>query len=156
MKQSSKPVKAEAPRGQKAAEEHVNKAEHTAAAKMVAVVLVRGMIGMNPDIRDTLIMMRLRAKNACVVIEATESNLGMINKVKDYVTWGEIDDSTLRLLIEKRAEKNPRDPARTKPFFRLNSPRKGFGRKGVKISFSKGGAMGYRGEKINDLVKRML
>ena len=40
--------------------------------------------------------------------------------------------------------------------FRLNSPRKGYGRKGIKVSFNEGGALGYRGNKINDLIKRMI
>ena len=43
-----------------------------------------------------------------------------------------------------------------KKFFRLSPPRKGFGRKGIKFAFTKGGALGYRGIKINDLIKRML
>jgi len=80
----------------------------------------------------------------------------MINKVKDYATWGDIDDATLKALIEKRSEKNPDDPKRTKPYFRLNPPKKGFGRKGIKVPFSKRGALGNRKEKINDLIKRML
>ena len=40
--------------------------------------------------------------------------------------------------------------------FYLNPPRKGFERKGIKVSFKAGGALGYRGEKINDLIQRML
>ena len=130
--------------------------EQKADGKKIAAVLVRGLIGMNNDIRDTLHMLRLRRKNVCVVVEGTSSNLGMISKAKDYITWGEIDDGTLKLLIEKRSERNPDDPKRTKPYFRLNPPRKGFGRKGIKISFKKGGALGHRGEKINDLIRRML
>lgn len=125
-------------------------------AKMIAVVLVRGLIDISGDIKDTLSMMRLKRKNVCVILEGTPSNMGMINKTKDYITWGEIDDATLKMLIEKRAKKNPHDPKRTKPYFRLNPPRKGFGRKGIKVPFHKGGALGYRAEKINDLIKRML
>ncbi|MCH8329067.1 MAG: 50S ribosomal protein L30, partial [Nanoarchaeota archaeon] len=45
---------------------------------------------------------------------------------------------------------------RIKKIFRLNSPKKGYGRKGVKISFTKGGALGYRGDKIKDLILRMI
>ena len=35
-------------------------------------------------------------------------------KVKDYVTWGEIDADTEKMLIEKRAEKDPKDPKQKK------------------------------------------
>lgn len=140
----------------KPAKEAGAEAAKTGAGKRIAVVLVRGLVGVEKGIKDTLYMLRLRRKNTCVVVEGTPSNLGMINKAKDYVTWGEINDAALKSLIEKRAERNPEDPKRTKPFFSLNSPRKGFGRKGVKVPFSKGGALGDRGEKINDLIKRML
>ena len=43
-----------------------------------------------------------------------------------------------------------------KNFFRLSPPVKGFDRKGIKVQFSLGGALGYRKEKINDLIKRMV
>ena len=43
-----------------------------------------------------------------------------------------------------------------KKYFRLNAPRKGFGRKGVKHTFTRGGALGYRGAAINELIKRMV
>jgi large subunit ribosomal protein L30 len=43
-----------------------------------------------------------------------------------------------------------------KRFFRLNPPRKGWERKGIKKPYSVGGALGYRGKAINDLIKRML
>ena len=81
---------------------------------------------------------------------------GMIGKVKDYVTWGEITEDVYKQLVEKRGEKDPKDNKKMKPFFRLSPPRKGFGRKGIKKSFADGGALGYRGDKINDLVKRMI
>jgi large subunit ribosomal protein L30 len=43
-----------------------------------------------------------------------------------------------------------------KPFFRLNPPTKGYAPEGTKKPFSLGGALGYRKEKINDLIQRML
>ncbi|MBU0536681.1 MAG: uL30 family ribosomal protein [Nanoarchaeota archaeon] len=124
--------------------------------ELVAVVLVRGHIDLNNDVKDTLNMLKLFRKNYCVVLEKTSPNMGMVQKVKDVITWGEIDEKTLKILIEKRAEKNPKDSTKNKKFFRLQPPRKGFGRKGIKQPFNKGGALGYRGEKINDLIQRML
>lgn len=122
----------------------------------IAVVRIRGQVNINKTIKDTLNMLRLYKKNYCVVIEKTPSNLGMVQKVKDFVTYGEIDDATLKILIEKRAEKNPKDPKKTKGFFRLAPPRHGFERKGIKVQFNAGGALGYRKNKINDLIKRMV
>ena len=43
-----------------------------------------------------------------------------------------------------------------KPFFRLKPPEGGFERKGIKNPFSIGGALGYRKEKINQLIKKMI
>ncbi len=43
-----------------------------------------------------------------------------------------------------------------KPFFKLMPPRKGFERKGTKKHFSVGGALGYRKDKINELIQRMI
>jgi large subunit ribosomal protein L30 len=41
-----------------------------------------------------------------------------------------------------------------KPLFRLSPPKKGY--EGIKRGFGAGGALGYRGEKINDLISRMI
>jgi len=43
-----------------------------------------------------------------------------------------------------------------KPFFRLLPPKGGFERKGTKKHFSVGGTLGYRKDKINDLILKML
>ena len=43
-----------------------------------------------------------------------------------------------------------------KKVFRLNPPRKGYGRKGIKVPYSNHGVLGYRGVKINDLIERMV
>ena len=40
-----------------------------------------------------------------------------------------------------------------KPVFRLHPPRKGY--EGIRHSVNEGGSLGYRGEAINDLAKRM-
>jgi len=74
-----------------------------------------------------------------------------VEKVKDLVTYGEINEDTLKELIEKRGKK-----IKEKYFFRLHPPRGGFERKGTKVSYKLGGAVGYRGDKINDLIRRMM
>lgn len=115
----------------------------------IVAVRVRGLIGIRGSISDTMSMLKLFRKNFCVVLDDSPSVRGMLFKVKDYITWGVIDDETLKLLIENRGKKDQK-------FFRLNPPRKGFGRKGIKTPFSIGGALGDRKDLINDLVKRMI
>jgi len=51
---------------------------------------------------------------------------------------------------------NIKDIPGLKPFFRLSPPNKGYESKGTKKPFSLGGVLGYRKEKINDLIQRML
>lgn len=139
----------------------------------IIIVLVRGLIRVRGTIKDTLKMLRLTRKNHCAVVDNTPINMGMIKKAKDYITWGEIDPETYTELISKRGEQYEgpetcskgkikynkffvHEGKKYKKYFRLNPPRKGFGRKGIKIPFKVGGGLGYRGEKINQLIKNML
>jgi large subunit ribosomal protein L30 len=123
-------------------------------AGKIAVIRIRNVVGASGAIRDTLKMLRLHKKCACSIVERSESCLGMLNKVKDYTTYGEIDDETLKMLKDKRARKDKE--GKPKQHFHLHPPRGGFERKGVKHSYTQGGALGYRGSKINELIKKML
>ena len=151
----------------------MNKEDSKKDFAMIAVVRIRGSINVTQKIKTAFDLLRLYNKNYCVVLKGAPTVMGMINKIKDYVTWGEINSETYKLLVEKRGkeykgrEKDSKgkitysnfivvDGKKYKPFFRLNPPRKGYGRKGIKIAFKVGGALGYRGEKINDLLKRMI
>ena len=144
-----------------------------ATGKKVAVIRIRGIINLSGKIKTTFEMLRLKKKNSCSVLDVTPSVMGMINKVKDFVTWGEIDDETYKELVSKRGtefkgrteDKNKKiiynkgikvGEKLLKPVFTLAPPRKGYGRKGIKYPFNKSGALGDRKEKINDLIKRML
>ncbi len=91
-------------------------------------------------------MLGLKRKNNCVVLEKKPELEGMITKVKDLVTWGEVNEETLKEMEKRKKGK----------VYNLHPPRKGFGRKGIKVPFKVGGGLGYRGDKINDLIKRML
>ena len=124
------------------------------ANKKIAVIRVRGSIRVKKEVKDTLDMLRLYRKNYCVVLNSSKDILGMINKAKDYITWGEIDEQNLGLLKDKRGEKGKE--GKIKPFFRLNSPKGGFERKGIKETFKNGGVLGERGEHINKLIKKMI
>ncbi len=141
--------------------------------KQLAAIRVRGLTGIKGKVEDTLKMLRLYKKNYCCVLSNNPVYAGMLKKAKDYITWGEIDEETFKMLIDKRGELfNGREAdskgkinyndfmiinsKKIKKYFRLNAPRKGFGRKGIKHSFQQGGALGYRGNTINDLIKRMI
>ena len=109
----------------------------------IAVVRVRGQVRLHGTVRQTFKQLNLNRKNNCIIVD--EKSRGMINKVKDYVTWGEISDEVVALLKNKKGKT-----------YLLKPPKGGYGRKGVKVAFANGGALGNRNEKINDLIKRMV
>jgi len=121
----------------------------------IAIIRIKGKIGIKKEINETLNRLRLRKKYACVVIEDTKENLGMIKRVHSFVAYGNIDDKTYQELISKRGKKdfNNKDKNAIKPFFRLHPPRKGIK---SKLHVEEGGVLGNHKEKINDLIRRML
>jgi len=63
-------------------------------------------------------------------------------------------DNLAKDLIDQKIKL--KDISGLKPVFRLKPPTKGFERFGLKRPYSLGGSTGYRGENINDLIKRMI
>ena len=155
--------------------------------KNIAIIRIRGRTGVNRKVNDTLDMMRLYKQNGCVIVPNNPQFLGMIQRAKDYITWGEIDKETFTLLFTKRGrvagnkeltedylkqhlkmdtkafieaffdfQKKLKDIPGLKPYFRLSPPSKGFERGGIKSPFSMGGSLGYRKDKINELIRRMI
>ncbi|MEM4499810.1 MAG: uL30 family ribosomal protein [Candidatus Woesearchaeota archaeon] len=121
--------------------------------KYLAAIWIRGTIKANQEIKDTIKMLGFKAKNNCLILENTPSNQGMLKKLKDYITWGEVDNDVIELLKKKR--KNLLD-GNKKMLFSLHPPIKGFEKGGIKKSFSQKGSLGYRGKEINHLIRRMV
>ncbi len=115
---------------------------------MLVVIRIRGQVGLDEHIVNTLYRLRLRKKYTCIVLENPgKEQLGMIEKVKNFVAYGEIDEATYKKLVEARAGK-------IKNFFRLHPPRKGIDSK-KHFGVAKG-VLGNHGKEINKLVERML
>ena len=150
-----------------------------------AVVRVRGDVHLSEDERETFKRLRLTRVNHCVVVPANDVTKGMLQKLVNYITWGEIDRETLDALLKKRGRIIGDEPVTEKYVkevlgkrwddflnavldgsttltsvgvkpFRLHPPSGGYERGGIKKHFTVGGALGYRGEKINDLLRRMM
>jgi large subunit ribosomal protein L30 len=151
---------------------------------MIAAIRVRGTTGVRGEVADTMKMLRLNRINHAVILDENPSYKGMLQKSKDYITWGEINEETLIKVITKRgrlpggekvteeflkentSHKNIEDVAKAvfkgekleemgiKPVFRLHPPRKGF--KNVKKAYNEDGTLGYRGEDIENLIGKML
>ena len=151
--------------------------------KRIAVIRVRGQTGIPRETRDTLKMLHITRVNHCSITTDAPQYAGMVRACKDYITWGEPDEKTFSLLLQKRGrlvgDKKLSDKdlegvavsfddfARKflagecelsaikglKPVFRLNAPSKGY--EGIKRQYPRG-ALGNRGKEINELIKRMM
>jgi len=154
--------------------------------KCLAVVRIRGIINVRKEVEDTLRMLNLQRNCHATLIDDRPSFLGMLRKAQNIVTWGEVSKETISLLLKKRGRTigdTPltdeyakkigykslddladaiynlkvmlKDLPGVKPVFRLHPPRKGF-KGSIKKSYRAGGEAGYRGEAINDLIRRMV
>lgn len=150
------------------------KEKKEASGKKLLVVRVRGRIRLLTEIKETMNMLRLYKTNYCVIIDNTPANLGMVQKAKDYITWGEAEDALVEELFAKRGKeyRGPLTDSKKKisyagkyvewkgkkyaKFFTLQPPKGGYGRRGVKTTFAQKGAIGWRGQDINTLVRKMM
>jgi large subunit ribosomal protein L30 len=150
---------------------------------MFAVIRMTGNVGVHGRIRDTLKMLGLKVANNCVVVPEIPSYKGMIDKVKDYVTYGTISLEAFTAMLEKRGRlegdkrlteealksmehKNVEELAKAifdgkinmkdtklKRTFKLTPPKHGF--KSTTRQYPKG-SLGNRGDAINELIERMI
>ena len=152
----------------------------------IAIVRIRGGVRTNQDIRDTLSMLRLDRQNHLVLVPGNAVSRGMLQKVKDYVTWGEPDIDTITNVIQFRGRLSG-ERRITDEYIKANS---GFastrdfasavlgqkarysdikdikpvirlhpprgGYENTKTSYAAGGSQGHRGKHINALLMRML
>jgi len=152
----------------------------------IAVIRLKGQVGVPYNVKRTLELLKLERINQAIVTKKSPEILGMLRKASTHLTWGEIDENTMKRLLVKRGNvkgnnkisddnigkysvfKNLddylkaffsykaelRDIKTLKVPFRLTPPKKGH--EGIKRFYTQGGAMGYRGENINDLLLRMI
>lgn|SRR3989344_2043819 len=112
----------------------------------IAIIRIRGRVKLRKDIAETFARLKLGRKYSCIVLEKpTKEQLGMIKVLRDFTAYGNINEETYKKLVEKRATK-------IKDFFRLHPARGGIN---AKLHFPKG-VLGDNGDKINDLIVRML
>ncbi|MCW4011165.1 MAG: 50S ribosomal protein L30 [Candidatus Bathyarchaeota archaeon] len=153
--------------------------------KCIVVVKVRGEISARREARETNALLGLSHTNHAVLIDSRPAYKGMLIRAQSYLTWGEASKETVAAMITQRgrlgSKKFTDEAAQSLGFksiddlaeaiykctadwsklegvtktFRLRPPKKGYHGK-TKKSFRAGGEAGYRGEAINELVKRMV
>ena len=124
--------------------------------KLIAAVLVRGRrVGVRHDVQRTLDNLKMQRNHICVVYNDSASLRGMLNKCKDLVTYGPITKEVLAALEEKRGSLKDRDGNKLY-VFRMNPPKGGWGRKGIKVSYQNGGCLGYRAKGMAAQLEKMM
>jgi len=69
---------------------------------MFAILRVRGPIKVNVDIEHTMKLLRLTRVNHCVIYPEDKKIKGMLFKIRNMVTYGEITKETLKKMLVKR------------------------------------------------------
>lgn len=154
--------------------------------KCFVAVRIRGLSDIPQETKDTLMMLRLTRNCHATLLDDRPAYKGMLQKSKNCITWGDASKETVAMLLKKRGrlsgDKKLTDEyakelgydsldalaeaivnvevdfcslPEVKPVFRLSPPSKGYKGK-TKKSYVAGGEAGYRGEAINDLLKRMI
>jgi len=161
-------------------------AQKTEQCRSLVVVKIRGTVRAQKETRETLEFLHLVHTNHAVLIDSRAAYMGMLQRVNSYITYGEPTKELVAMMLQRRArlsgdkklteeyiqkigyksiddlaeaivnckvqfQKLPDIEAR----FKLHPPSKGYKGK-TKKGFKAGGEAGYRGEAINDLVKRMV
>ncbi len=149
-------------------------------------VRIRGTVSASKEVRETLRMLHLTKNNYAVLIDDRPSFRGMIETVRDYVTYGELSKEGIISLIQKKGRsvggKKLTDEYAKKvghnsleeladavsacrvEYWKLHGIQPVFklhpptkGFKGkIKRGYGAGGESGYRGESIGELLNRML
>lgn len=149
-----------------------------------AVIRLKSSRDKKPKMRDTLKMLRLNSVNHCTVIPERPTYEGMLNKVKDLITWGEIDMETMIDLLKNKSDMEENELEKKiidktsyddidqfaeavvsddisldeiddlDRVFRLHPPVSGY--RSTKKPYNTGGSLGYRGSEINPLLQKML
>ncbi|MBN2229558.1 MAG: 50S ribosomal protein L30 [Candidatus Thorarchaeota archaeon] len=70
--------------------------------KVVLAIRIRGQVRVRPQIEDSLDKLLLGRLHQARLFKMTPSLEGMITKVKDYITWGEVSEEFIERLLTKR------------------------------------------------------
>lgn len=117
---------------------------------MIAALRVRGDVDTPQNISRTLQDLKLTKRNQLVVFEEdNEAVEGMMNKAKDFITYGEVSEDTL----EELAEKAGKDNLESGDTVSLHPPSGGF--EGIKTQVGQGGSLGKR-DNLDELVQKMV
>ena len=70
------------------------------------VVRIKGQADVPHWATTTMSLLRLDKKYRATILQAKDNTLGMLNKVKHYVSWIELDASLAKDLLDKKGRKS--------------------------------------------------
>ncbi len=105
---------------------------------MIVVVRMRGDVSTSRGVIDTFRILGMKRVYSAAILRDDAVTRGMIRKINNFAAWGEASEETVSAIGKVKNLKPPKGGLRSK---KLPHPR---------------GVLGYHGDKINDLVKRML
>ena len=156
--------------------------------KLLGIIRIRGYAATPWFIQDTLKLLRLEKNFNAMIYEDSKTLRGMLKIIEPYVTWGELNEEGIKLLLSRLYTKPGKDRINNeflktklkieeynefvkrisegqlklhkldyyfKLPIRLHPPSGGFKGK-ISRPYNLKGEFGYRGEKINELIKRMV
>ena len=75
-------------------------------ANAYLVVRIKGQADVPHWAQTTLKLLKLEKKYRATILPAKENTLGMLNKVKHYVSWQEVDTGLAKELLDKKGRKS--------------------------------------------------
>ncbi|MCS7110581.1 MAG: uL30 family ribosomal protein [Candidatus Caldarchaeum sp.] len=134
---------------------------------VVAVVRIKGNVGIDPDVEKTLQSLNLRKAFTAALFQQSETIEGMLHKAQRYLTWGKPNKETIFTLLKRsgsfsgdlatlseKLEKGE-EVLQTPVYVQLRPPKKGF-KGSVKRAYKSKGEYGDRADDINELIRRMV
>jgi len=82
----------------------MKRAPKTKKGKCLVAIRIRGIPGVKSEFERTLASLRLTKKFRAAILYDRPEIAGMLAKIKDTVTWGEVSKETLSLLLKERAQ----------------------------------------------------
>ena len=89
------------PKAKVAVSQTANTSTTDQSSKRYAVIRIRGINGVLHEIHDTLDMLHLKRINNLSFVDTRASYIGMLQKSKDYITWGEPSAEVITQLLHK-------------------------------------------------------
>ena len=90
------------------------------------VVRVRSNVNVERSIRETMDYLNLTKVNHAVIIPENDQYRGMLQKAKDYITWGEASEDTIEKMLSQRGRMSGDSPL-TDTLVKENSDYKNIG-----------------------------